>query len=96
MIDHVIAFRAELEPDQVAELFAQWDRLREIPEVVELVTGENFGNRSRGFEYCMRITFEDAAGLEAYEKHPVHIEVRTYNRAHTLEHICVDFEWSAR
>lgn len=95
MIDHVIMFRAELDKDQETELFQQWHRLREIPEVVELVTGVNFGARSRGFDYCMRITFVDVAGLEAYEAHPVHVAVRTFNREHTIEHICVDFEWEA-
>ena len=94
MIDHVIAFRADLDEQGRHELFEQWDRLRAIPSVVELVTGENFGERSRGFEHCMRITFDDRAGLEEYESHPVHVEVRTYNRAHTIEHICVDFEWT--
>jgi hypothetical protein len=93
MLDHVIAFRADLTPEGEQELFATLTRLRDIPGVVDFSVGKNFGDRSRGFDYCMRITFEDRAGLEAYEAHPTHVEIRAYNRSVTIEHICVDYEW---
>ena len=96
MRDHMISFKAELDEEGERELFARWARLREIPEVVELVVGKNVGSRARGFDYCMRITFESEDGLRAYEEHPLHQDVRTYNRSVSIEHICFDFEWDAK
>lgn len=94
MIDHVIIFRAEdLSEAGSAELLEQLARLSQVPGVVDFALGKNYGNRSRGFDYCMRITFEDKAALEAYDADPLHQEVVTYNRAVTQEHLCVDFEW---
>jgi hypothetical protein len=94
MIDHVIMFKAsELGPDGQEELFDKLATLEEIPGVVAFALGKNFGDRSRGFDYCMRITFESRADLDAYQEHPHHLEIVAYNRAVTEEHICVDFEW---
>ena len=53
---------------------------------------ENFGARSRGFDVCMRVTFDTREDLDAYEAHPIHKEVVAYNRQVTQEHICFDFE----
>jgi hypothetical protein len=93
MIDHVIAFKAPgLDPDAEKALFAKLDELRMVPGVREFSLGRNFGDRSRGFDICMRITFDTRDDLDAYEQHPLHKEVVAYNRKVTEEHICFDFE----
>ncbi|BCB91320.1 Dabb family protein [Phytohabitans suffuscus] len=95
MIDHVIMFRAEgLPPETERTLMARLGELATIPGVVGFALGKNFGERSRGFDYCLRVTLRDRAALEEYEEHPVHLAVRAYNRSVTTEHICVDFEWT--
>lgn len=95
MIDHVIMFKAEgLDADAERELMDQLARLEDVPGVVEFALGKNFGDRSRGFDYCVRVTFADRAALDAYQAHPLHLDVVTYNRSVTSEHICVDFAWS--
>jgi hypothetical protein len=94
MIDHVIMFRAEgLSNEGSAELMEQLGRLAAVPGVLGFALGKNFGDRSRGFDYCVRVTFADKAALDAYQEHPLHLDVVRYNRAVTDEHICVDFEW---
>jgi hypothetical protein len=93
VLDHVIAFQADLTPEGEQALWANLERLRAIPEVRELTIGKNVGTRSQGYDYCMRITFDSLADLAIYEDHPVHVEVRAYNRAVTTAHICVDFEF---
>jgi stress responsive alpha/beta barrel protein len=93
VIDHVIAFKAPgLDPTQEKELFAKLGELRQVPGVREFALGRNFGERSRGFDVCMRITFETREDLDAYEAHPIHKDVVAYNRKVTEEHICFDFE----
>jgi heme-degrading monooxygenase HmoA len=93
VIDHVIAFKAPgLDAESENELFAKLGELREVPGVREFSLGRNFGDRSRGFDICMRITFDTREDLDAYEAHPLHKEVVAYNRKVTEEHICFDFE----
>ncbi len=94
MIDHVIAFKApKLDEQASAELMEQLTRLGDVPGVEDFAIGMNFGDRSRGFDFCLRVTFADRAALDAYQEDPLHLEVVTYNRAVTEEHICFDFEW---
>jgi hypothetical protein len=96
VIDHVIMFKSEQLSNQgEQELYANLGKLLDIPGIVDIAIGKNFGERSRGFDYCMRVTFETREDLDAYEAHPIHADVVVpYNRAVTDEHICVDFEWT--
>lgn len=94
MLDHVIMFKApDLDEAGQEELFEKLATLERLPGVVAFALGKNYTDRSRGFDFCMRITFESPAALDAYQDHPHHLEVVAYNRAVTEEHICVDFEW---
>jgi len=93
VIDHVIAFKApSLDPEAEKALFAKLAELQHVPGVRAFALGKNFGARSRGFDVCMRITFDSREDLDAYEAHPVHKDVVAYNRQVTEEHICFDFE----
>lgn len=95
MIDHVIMFKSEhIDADTEATLFSRLAELREIPGVLGFALGKNFGDRSRGFDYCMRVTLATKVDLDRYQEHPIHLDVVAYNRTVTDEHICVDFEWS--
>jgi len=94
MLDHVIMFKAEnLSAETDAELMRQLGRLRDVPGVLDFALGKNFGDRSRGFDYCLRVTFADREALDIYQDDPLHLEVVAYNRQVTSEHICVDFIW---
>jgi len=94
MLDHVIMFRADdLDAGTEAELMRQLGRLKDVPGVLAFALGKNFGDRSRGFDYCLRVTFADQDALDVYQDHPLHLEVVAYNRQVTSEHICVDFLW---
>jgi len=94
VFDHIILFKAEnLPPEVDTELMRQLGSLAKVPGVLDFALGKNVSDRSRGFDYCMRITFADQAAHEAYQAHPRHLEVVKYNRTVTTEHICVDFPW---
>jgi len=95
MIDHVICFKVadDLEPGIKDTLLGRLAELRTIPGVVDYALGENFGDRARGFDINMRVTFASRADLDAYERHPLHLDVVAYNRTVTEEHICFDYEW---
>ena len=95
MIDHVICFKLpESAGSELREALKQrLSELAEIPGVVGFALGENFGHRARGFDINMRVTLETREDLDAYEAHPIHLDVVAYNRKITEEHICFDFEW---
>jgi hypothetical protein len=95
VIDHVIMFkpRPDLTPEDEQKLWARLRELADLPGVVDYALGRNFGDRSRGFDVCMRVTFETRADLDAYEANPGHLDVVAFNRQLTAEHLCVDFEW---
>ena len=89
MFDHIIMFRADdLSPEIEAELMTKLASLAEVPGIVDFALGKNIGDRSRGFDYCMRITFADEAAHDAYQAHPHHLDIVRYNRTVTTEHIC--------
>ncbi len=95
MIDHVIVFKPlpGLTPEDEAKLWSRLRELADLPGVVDYALGRNFGDRSRGFDVCMRVTFRTREDLDAYEAHPGHLDVVAFNRTVTSEHLCVDFEW---
>jgi hypothetical protein len=97
MIDHVIMFRpvADLSDAEERHLFERLGELANVTGVVDFALGKNFGDRSRGFDICMRVTFADRAALDAYEADPQHLEIVAYNRTVTSEHLCVDYEWNS-
>jgi hypothetical protein len=95
VFDHIIMFKAEgLDADTEGELMRQLASLGDVPGIVDFALGKNVGDRSRGFDYCMRITFLDQEAHDAYQADPHHQAVVRYNRTVTTEHICVDFLWS--
>jgi hypothetical protein len=94
VFDHIIMFRADdLSPEIEAELMTKLASLAEVPGILDFALGKNVSDRSRGFDYCMRITFADEAAHDAYQAHPHHLDIVRYNRTVTTEHICVDFAW---
>jgi hypothetical protein len=93
MLDHVICFKADLDEATDAELMRRLATLATVPGVEAFALGKNYTDRSRGFDYCMRITFADRAALDAYQENELHLDVVRYNRSVTTEHIAFDFEW---
>jgi hypothetical protein len=75
MVEHLVLFK--LKPETTAEQRrAMLDALRkmraEIPGIVEMSCGENFSQRSQGYEIGLMVRFADRAGLDAYLPHPAH------------------------
>lgn len=46
-----------------------------IPGILELSCGENFSDRSQGFQCALLVRFENRAALDVYGPHPAHQEV---------------------
>jgi hypothetical protein len=75
MVEHVVLFK--LKPGTTAEQKqAAIQALRGLKEqidgIVDLTCGENFSERSQGYEIGLFVRFRDRAALEAYLPHPAH------------------------
>jgi hypothetical protein len=93
VIEHIILFQAaELSDSEAADFLTRLEQLTKLPEVRAGTCGRNFSGRSRGFDYCLRLTFDDEAGLASYDSNPVHREFVAYRERVATDLICVDFE----
>jgi len=97
LIEHVIIFRADrLSPSAESDLLGWMARLRDHAGIVGFASGKNFSDRSKRFDYCLRITFQDRDALDAYQNDPAHLAFVEYREAVTDDLICVDYEWWPR
>ncbi|MBU6201572.1 MAG: Dabb family protein [Acidobacteria bacterium] len=80
MIQHVAAFTWKPgTPDGHADAVtaALHDLVRHIPEVRDYRCGSNLGiSPAANADYVVAASFDDEAGWAAYDRHPMHHEVR--------------------
>ena len=78
MIEHILLFRwnetatQEAIKNAMAELRGLKDK---IPGIVDVTSGTNFSERSKGFTHGMVFRFKDRAALDGYIPHPEHQRV---------------------
>lgn len=95
MVDHLVFFAAkeEASTEEVEDLLASILNLKdEVPGVIDLTVGEDFGGRSGGYTHALFARFEDAAGLQEYMRHPAHLAVVEKLDATTTGRIVADYE----
>ena len=75
MVEHVVLFKLKAGTTN-AQKEAAFQALRglknQIDGIVDLTCGENFSERSQGFEIGLVVRFRDRAALDAYLPHPAH------------------------
>ena len=79
MLKHIVLykFKDDQSPQQVQEVI---DAFAALPGKIDTVAGLQYGtnvseeNKSEGLTHCFLVTFRDAAGRDAYIKHPAHQE----------------------
>lgn len=72
---HIVLFKWK--PDTTSEQLAQTRAallsLKEsVPGILEIHCGENFSDRSKGFQTVLVVRFESREALAAYLPHPAH------------------------
>lgn len=93
---HVVLFdfRASATPADIARIEAAFVALRgTIREVRGLEWGTNVSpeNLANGFTHCFIVTFDDAAGRDAYLPHPAHQAFVTLAGPYIEKALVVDF-----
>ena len=63
-----------------------------MPSLRSMEVGIDFMGSERSYDLVLIATFDDEAGLAAYDKHPSHEEVRAFIRAHRTGTVSVDYK----
>jgi len=71
-VQHVVLMKLKSFSHIEKELLASIDDLKTIDGVLELQFGENFSERSAGYNYALRVLFKDKDSLDKYAAHPTH------------------------
>ena len=95
MLTHIVIwkYKPEVSEDERREHVERLRRLREIiPEIRSFAVGRDVLKLPRSYHTGLVATFDDRAGLEAYDAHPEHQAVAQLGRT-IGEHVAsVDFE----
>jgi diphthamide synthase (EF-2-diphthine--ammonia ligase) len=96
MIEHLVLFQwqEQASDDEIEAVIEALRGLKErIPGIVELSCGENFSERSQGFQHGLVVRLKDRAALEAYFPHPEHQKiVQNLIKPILAQIISVDYE----
>ena len=92
MLTHVVCFKFE-SSDIAAEAARQLLSMAgKIPTLRQIEAGVDIVRSARSYELALVTRFDDLAGLDAYQVHPVHVEVAAYIKTHSKASVAVDFE----
>lgn len=93
MIRHIVLWRLKspgADFDSIRNaLRAQLGR---IPGLLNVEVGRSFNHGRRGVDFALTCDFASRADLEAYHRHPVHLETRALVDPLIAEHWIADYE----
>jgi Stress responsive A/B Barrel Domain len=96
MIEHIVLFKwkTEATSEQIKAAIDNLKALKDkIPGIIDLSCGENFCDRSQGFQHGLVVRFDNKTSLENYAPHPDHQEVVVnFIRPILADIIAVDYE----
>ena len=78
MVEHVVLFKwnQDATPETIAAAMEGLRSLKEqIPGIVDLTCGENYSDRSQGFQCGLVVHFVNRNAMESYLTHPAHRRV---------------------
>ena len=91
MLSHIVLFRfedLELARQAATRLLAMKGR---IPSLLDVEAGVDIVRSARSYELGLITRFDDVAGMDAYQVHPVHQEVVAFIKQHASGSVAVDF-----
>lgn len=92
MITHVVLFRLN-DPDDADEARRRINALRgRIPQIRSLSAGVDAGRDDSRWQVALVSTHDDWDALEAYGRHPAHVEFLDWMRPRVAERAAVDFD----
>ena len=81
MLKHIVMidFKEENKKENMQKVKSMLEALIVfVPTLKSMEVGINFSEEKRAMDLSLYSTFEDQAGLEAYARHPAHLEVLAF------------------
>jgi len=91
MITHVVLFKFPERADAERARELLLGMRGRVEPLKELEAGLDVTRSPRSYDLALITRFADAAGLELYRAHPVHLEVLEFIRAHVGSTCAVDY-----
>jgi phosphomannomutase len=94
MLTHVVLFKLkDRTPENVTRTASQLATLAgRIPTLRGIEFGADVIHSGRSYDLALIARFDNLAGLEAYQTHPIHLPVLAFLREACESIIAVDFE----
>jgi len=95
MVHHQVWFKLKegVTSEEKAQLEAGLKgMIPQIPQIIELVCGEDFVNRSRGYDFGLYVKVATKEDNEIYAKHPKHLEFIANCKHLWTDVVALDFE----
>jgi hypothetical protein len=95
MITHIALFvwKENADPIDIQRALEDVKALREkVPGLIDIKYGENFSRWSEGFTHAVIVLAESEESLDAYRKHPDHVDVAQRIEAMESKSLGVDFK----
>jgi hypothetical protein len=92
MIRHIVLWRLR-SPEDFEKVRETLERqLGRIPGLVRVEVGRSFNSGRRAVDFALTCDFKDRAALEAYHRHPAHMETRAVVDPLITEHWIADYQ----
>jgi hypothetical protein len=93
VITHLVLFKLKEKTPQLLEDCAAklTGLMGAVPTLRSMLAGPNVVDSARAYDLGLVATYDDLAGLEAYQVHPAHQEVAAYMRSISEAVASVDF-----
>jgi len=94
MITHIVLFKLKKRSDEEVEEALESLRALEgvVPTLQGITVGADIVQAARSYDFGLIARFDDLAGLEAYRRHPAHVEVAGRLNEISSSIVAVDFE----
>ncbi len=99
MIKHIVMWRVKdkalgkIKEENINAIKIMLENLKSlIREVKDLEVGINIEELTGSHDIVLYTTFENEQDLDAYQKHPEHLEVAKFIREVVTDRACVDYE----
>jgi hypothetical protein len=92
MIRHIVLWRLKSPEDFGTARGALEAQMGRIPGLLRIEIGRSFNSGRRAVDFALTCDFEDRAALEAYHRHPAHMETRALVDPLISDHWIADYQ----
>jgi quinol monooxygenase YgiN len=92
MVRHIVLWRLKSPEDFATARAALEAQLGRIPGLLQIEIGRSFNSGRRAVDFALIGDFESREALDAYHRHPAHLETRAVVDPLVAEHWIADYQ----